>query len=358
VVKDEKGFEVDAAPRSGLLAFPGDRVRVEVGTPAWAHRRRHGPGRRALEAVIVAVLERGTQSLLGRYHASHKRAWVTPKDPGVVPALDVALRADVPEGAMVAVDIGPHPGVVTGEIVHVWPDADAPRAVIEQLVYERDLPREFPAPVLEEAARCPDDIPSEERARRLDLRDLEVVVIDPADARDHDDAVSWEPRREGGGRLGVHIADVSWYVRPGSLLDAEARARGVSVYLTDRVLPMLPPRLSADLCSLLKGKDRLARTIFLELGADGAVEGGEMRETVIRPTVSLSYEDAWTAMQDAGSRLPHAQTLHAMDALARTLRRRRFEGGSLDFQFPETKVILDAAGEPERIEQRMGDPSH
>lgn len=357
VLEDAEGRTYPIAPREGLPAFPGDRVKAELSTPSWAHRhRRRGPP--MMEANLVSVLERGCTTLLGHYRESRQRAWVVPKDKDLLPPIEVELKAGLAEGTLVAVDLGRNPGLVTGTIAATWGHPDAPASVIEQLVYERDLPRAFPAPVLAEAARLPDRVPKEEAARREDLRGLEVIVIDPADARDHDDAVSWEPAGRGGGRLGVHIADVSWYVRPGSALDAEARARGVSVYLTDRVLPMLPPRLSADLCSLMAGQDRLALSVFLDLDHDGRVLHGDLRETVVRPAVSLSYEEAWTMMQDARSRHPQAKGLHALHAITTKLRERRFTDGSLDFNFPETKVILGRDGEPAEIRQRLGDPSH
>jgi len=289
VVRDENGDNFEVAPRPGLLAFPGDKVRVELSSPKWARFRRRRP---FVEANIVEVLERGQRALLGRYRVSNKRAWVIPKDRAVIAPLEVELRAGVPEGAMVAVDLGKNPGIINGTVAAVWTDPDAPHAVIEQLIYERDLPREFPQAVLHEAAGFPDQIPEEEMRGRLDLRGLELIVIDPSDAKDHDDAVSWEPATGGGGRLGVHIADVSYYVRPGTALDREACARGVSCYLTDRVLPMLPPRLSADLCSLQEGRDRMARTVFIDYDSGWRVTGGEMAESVIRPAALFSYEEA------------------------------------------------------------------
>ncbi len=211
---------------------------------------------------------------------------------------------------------------------------------------------------LAEADRFPDRIEPAELARREDLRGLEVIVIDPADAKDHDDAVSWEPEPGGGGRLGVHIADVSWFVRPGSALDSEALARGVSAYLPDRVLPMLPPRLSGDLCSLVEGKDRLARTVFIEYDSRGNTRGGRICESVIRPAAGLDYDTVWGLLSDAGARHPRAAALRAMDEFAQVLRRRRFAAGSLDFNLGERKVELDAQGEPARVSMRRTNRAH
>jgi len=355
VVDDEAGNSYDVSPRHGLLVFPGDRVRVELGKPKWMHGRRF---RERMEATVVDVLKRSGRMLLGKYQTSAKRAWVVPRDAEAIPPFEVEPKPGVPEGAVVAVDLGTNPGMVNGTVAAVWEDSGSARSLIEQYIYESGLPREFSRDTLREAEAFPDLLSSEEMGKRRDLRDLEVIVIDPADARDHDDAVSWEPEPDGSGRLGVHIADVSHYVRPGSALDSEARARGVSCYLPDRVIPMLPERLSADLCSLLAGKDRPARTVFLEYAPDGKLLRGEMCASVIRPAASLSYEGVWDAIKDGKSAGKQAGPLRAMDEIAQGMRRRRFANGSLDFDFPETKVKLDEHGEPSEIFRKRGNRAH
>ena len=350
MVTDEQGNTFDVAPRQGLAVFPADRVRVELSAPDWANKRRRGR-ERFMEATITEVLERGRSAFLGRYRTSGTRAWVTPNDWQAVDPMEVELKKGIPDGALVAVETGRNPGLVTGRIAEYWVDPDAGPALIEQIIYELDLPREFPQRVMDESFAAPDRIPKDELESREDLRGLKVVVIDPADAKDHDDAVSWEPAPDGGGRMGVHIADVSWFVRPGSALDAEAYARGVSAYLPDRVLPMLPPRLSSDLCSLLAGKDRLARTVFLDLAGDGTVRGGEMVRSVVRPTVLMSYEEVQDQL-DGKKTGPYAAYLGQMMEIARAMRKKRYEAGSLDFNFPETKVELDSLGEPSGVATR------
>lgn len=353
---------MEIAPRQGLLVFPGDRVKVELFEPKWARFRRHR--RPPVSASVVEVVERSGRALLGRYRVSSRRAWVVPRESDVLGPLEVEPRRDVPEGAAVAVDLGTSPGVVSGKVAAFWPDPDAPRAVIEQLIYERGLPREFPRAATAEAEGFPGRVPREETRDRSDLRGLEVVVIDPADAKDHDDGVSWEPARGGGGRLGVHIADVSHYVQPGTALDSEASARGVSCYLPDRVIPMLPEKLSADLCSLKEGEDRLARSVFLDLDRDGRAVRGEMVASVIRPAVVLSYDEVWEVIADAeggprrGRAKRFAAALRAMDETAGKMRRNRFEAGSLDFDFPETKVELGPDGEPSAVVRKRGNRAH
>lgn len=353
------GKEHPIAPRQGIPVFPGDRVRAELHRPEWAvFRRGRRPVADVFEAQIIEVMERTGGVVLGRYQSSRQRAWISPKDAEAVMPLEVEVRPDIPEGAMVAVELGNNPAVISGKIVMVWENPGDPRALLEQVIYEKDLPREFPEAVLREAGAFPEGIPAQERARRVDLTRLPVVVIDPADAKDHDDGVSWEPKPGGGGRLGVHIADVSWFVRPGSALDAEAIARGVSVYLPDRVLPMLPPRLSADLCSLLEGKERLARTVFLDIDSEGIVRGGEACESVIKPAAGMSYEEVWGIIEQGDGKHPLSATLKAMDAVATKMRARRFREGSLDFDLPETKVMMAASGEPEKVVLKKTNRSH
>jgi ribonuclease R len=358
-LRSDDGREHPVGPKQGMPVFPGDRVRAELHRPEWAvFRRGRRPVGDVFEAQVIEVTERTGGVVLGRYHASRMRAWISPKDAEAVMPVEVQVRPDIPEGAMVAVELGKNPAMISGKIVMVWENPDDPRAVLEQVIYEKDLPREFPGEVLREAGAFSENIPADERARRTDLTRLPVVVIDPADAKDHDDGVSWEPRPGGGGRLGVHIADVSWFVRPGSALDAEAIARGVSVYLPDRVLPMLPPRLSADLCSLLEGKERLARTVFLDIDSGGVVQGGEACESVIKPAAGLSYEEVWAVIGGGEGRHPLEATLKAMDAVATKMRERRFREGSLDFDLPETKVNLGANGEPETVTLKKTNRSH
>lgn len=359
-LRDDAGREYPVGPRLSVPAFPGDRVKAELVKPDWAHYRRgrRGSMESPIEASIVEVVSRGRGTIIGKYHTTKSRAWISPRDAGAVAPLEVEVRSDVAEGAMVAVEVGRHPGIFSGKIVQSWGDPDAGRAQLEQVIYERELPREFPPAVLAEAEAFPGEVPREEISRRRDLRGLEVVVIDPADAKDHDDAVSWEPRPGGGGRLGVHIADVSWFVRPGTALDAEAITRGVSVYLPDRVLPMLPPRLSGDLCSLLEGKDRMARTVFLDIDAAGRVTGGEECASVIRPSSGMSYGEAWECIEGRDRKHPRAGVLVAMDALAGRMRKRRFDNGSLDFDLPETKVVLDKRGEPTGVELKRTNRSN
>jgi ribonuclease R len=220
------------------------------------------------------------------------------------------------------------------------------------------LPARFPDPALEAAARCRAPGPLERRGR-LDLRERLVFTIDPEDARDHDDALSW--RRLGRGRheVGIHIADVSHYVLAGDALDREAERRGVTCYLPGEAVPMLPARLSADLCSLVPGQDRLALSVVAELDERGELLDYGFHETVIRSRHRLHYGQVQEALE---RRTPFPADLQeaceALWGIGRALRSRRWARGALDLEVPETKAWVDPHGVPLRIERRPHLQSH
>ncbi len=216
----------------------------------------------------------------------------------------------------------------------------------------------FPPAAEAEAAAFHD--PGERECRgREDRRDDRVATIDPADARDHDDALAVRPAGEGRFEVGIHIADVSWYVRPGSALDAEARARGTSCYLPGGVVPMLPERLSGDLCSLREGADRLALSVFATLDARGELHGYRFAETVIRSRARLTYEQVQAALE-GGTRLPEGlqAPVEQLLRLARVLRARRFRVGALQLESAEVRAEVDERGEPLRLVRRPHFESH
>jgi ribonuclease R len=231
-----------------------------------------------------------------------------------------------------------------GEIVEVL--GRTGRASVEMLAIARryGLSMEFPEDVDAEANALAASIPQSETRSRLDLRDEECFTIDPEDARDFDDAVSLRMDTEGNFVLGVHIADVSHYVREGSALDQEALRRGTSVYMVEGVFPMLPERLSNHLCSLNEGQDRLTYSVILTISPRGAVRDFQIAKTVIHSRKRFTYEEV-QAILDGGDG-PHDETLGRMKALAGILMKKRFREGSVDFAVPEVKYILDATGYP------------
>ncbi|HXS83919.1 MAG TPA: VacB/RNase II family 3'-5' exoribonuclease [Methylomirabilota bacterium] len=216
----------------------------------------------------------------------------------------------------------------------------------------------FPSPALAEAAAWHEPTARELKGRE-DHRDDTVVTIDPKDARDHDDALGVRALGGGHHEVGVHIADVSWYVRPGSALDAEARARGTSCYLPGGVVPMLPERLSGDLCSLREGADRLALSVFATLDESGRLHGYRFAATVIRSRAKLSYEQVQAELDGDEPLAPALQEpLATLMKLARQLRARRLAVGALQLESVEVKAVVDEKGETLRLERRPHLESH
>jgi ribonuclease R len=225
------------------------------------------------------------------------------------------------------------------------------------IIRKYHLPTEFPKPVIEEAERIPQTVAEEMFEGREDLRNKFIVTVDPDDARDFDDAIDVERIPGGGWKLGVHIADVAAYVTPGSALDREARKRGNSVYLPDRVIPMLPERLSNGVCSLNPDVNRLTHSVFLEFSRDGRTKQARFARTVIRSARRLTYREAYAILKTK----PNDQLgerLHVAWELAAVLRKNRFRDGSLDLDFPEVKVRLDKEGKPIQLERIENDESH
>ena len=244
-----------------------------------------------------------------------------------------------------------------GAIVEVLGRADAPGVDMLAIIRKYDLPTEFPRKVLDEANKIPQTVDERKLDGREDRREKFIVTIDPDDARDFDDAIDVEKLDNQGWRLGVHIADVSAYVTPGSELDREARRRGNSVYLPDRVIPMLPERLSNGVCSLNPGVDRLTFSVFVEFDKTGRAKNTRFARTVIRSARRLTYKEAFAILQ-AKANDELSRRLHVAWELASLLRRKRFEHGSLDLDFPEVKVYLDQNGAPVRLERVENDESH
>ena len=226
------------------------------------------------------------------------------------------------------------------------------------------LPKAFPPAVLAEARAVAKRKTSEaelKREGRLDLRRQFIFTCDPETARDYDDALSLEKDRKGNLVLGVHIADVAHYVKPGSALDREAYRRGTSVYLCDRVVPMLPEELCNGVCSLVPDEDRLAFSVFLTFDKNGEVVKRSFSKSVIRSKARVTYEQVMAVIRgksDARIASREAKTIRAISALAQQIRAKRFAAGALDIEIPEAEVILDSNGEMTGLVTRPYDESH
>src|SRR5881392_1043652 len=359
----EKPGEADifvAAENTGT-AMHSDRVVVRITRdPAYARAK----GRR--EGRVIRILERAQDTIVGTLQHSRNFYYVIPDDPRIVHDVYVQVppRAPLPKvptrGDKVVVrleawesrHVNPE-----GDIIELLGPASAPGVDMLSIIRKYHLPTDFPRDVLDEVNRISETVDARKLDGREDLRKKFIITIDPDDARDFDDAIQIEKIDNGGWQLGVHIADVAAYVEPGSALDREARRRGNSVYLPDRVMPMLPERLSNGVCSLNPDVDRLTHSVLIEFDKNGRAKKAGFARSVIRSAKRLTYKEAYAILQ-AKRNGELSRRLHTAWELASLLRRKRFEQGSLDLDFPEVKVHVDADGKPTRLERVENDQSH
>ncbi len=352
-------------------AMDGDRVRATLKLGAAPGYRRRSKGKRPApadlqpEVRVEEILERrhgrwvGIYRAIGRYGMmlgdgrsapEHVRLLDAPP-PGLLAGMSVVVEPqDYPRGSSEA----------TGRVLQVlgWPQEAG--VAITALLHRYDLADSFPPEVLAETLALPEIINAQERSRREDWRERCVITIDPASARDFDDAISLRRLPSGSWELAVHIADVSHYVRPGSALDREAESRGNSTYLPDRVLPMLPPRLCDDLCSLREGEDRRTCLCLMEINALGKVYKTRFSRALIRSRRRLDYAAALAVLEGRGSTGEAEVDAMLLEAhkLASLLRRKRFEQGALELDMPELRVLVDERGKPCGVETEHSDISH
>ena len=330
-------------------AMHQDTVQITV-KPGQSGKRREG--------AVNRIVKRGTDRIVGLYQESRNFGFVIPDNERYtrdifVPKEDSGGAVNGHKVVVELVSYGTDRKSPEGKVVEILGHISDPGTDILSIVKGYDLPVEFPEKVMRQAERVPDRISEADMQGRTDLRDVQMVTIDGEDAKDLDDAVSLEMN---GGQyiLGVHIADVANYVQEGSALDREAFERGTSVYLVDRVIPMLPRRLSNGICSLNEGQDRLALSCIMTIDQRGKVLDHVIAETVIRVDRRMTYTSVKKILeeQDAEESARYEEIVpmfQRMQELAGLLRARRRARGSIDFDFPETKVILDEKGEPVKI---------
>lgn len=330
-------------------AMHQDTVQITV-KPGQSGKRREG--------AVNRIVKRGTDRIVGLYQESRNFGFVIPDNERYtrdifVPKEDSGGAVNGHKVVVELVSYGTDRKSPEGKVVEILGHISDPGTDILSIVKGYDLPVEFPEKVMRQAERVPDRISDADMQGRTDLRDVQMVTIDGEDAKDLDDAVSLEMN---GGQyiLGVHIADVANYVQEGSALDREAFERGTSVYLVDRVIPMLPRRLSNGICSLNEGQDRLALSCIMTIDQKGKVLDHVIAETVIRVDRRMTYTSVKKILeeQDAEESARYEELVpmfQRMQELAGLLRARRRARGSIDFDFPETKVILDEKGEPVEI---------
>lgn len=333
-------------------ALHGDRVIVQL--QALRKKKNNTP-----TGEVVQVLERGSESLVGTVEYDGDFYFLIPDDERIhvdflIPPRRLEGAAD---GDKVVTrlyrwdDPLKSPEV---EVVQILGRAGSSMVEFTSILHEFKLRREFPAAVESEAAKAAKTISQAEKKRRLDLRQHDVITIDPVDAKDFDDALSLEILPDGNYLLGVHIADVSHYVSESSALDTEALQRGNSTYLVDGVVPMLPEVLSNNLCSLVPHKDRLTYSVMMEFSPRGAVKRYEIRESIIHSQRRFTYEEVQQIID--GSEGDYRELLLNLHKLATILRKRRYQSGGIDFDTTEIKFILDEQKRPvEAIIKRRTD---
>jgi ribonuclease R len=376
-------------PEDTGVALPGDRVLARI----FPGRKGRRPGEKI--GGVVRVLERERDTIVGNLRRGRREFVVQPDDPRFSYEIAVGDPAKsglspVPkEGDKVVVKLGdwkrrqdPLSGTLTARLGRTH----EPRAELLGIFLKYELATEFPADVEREAAAIPDRVQPHDLGHRLDYRERAVFTIDPDDAKDFDDALSYELLDGGEVKVGIHIADVSHYVLPGTALDREAQRRGNSTYLVGVVIPMLPEKLSNGLCSLVEAQDRLCKAVFLTFGKNGRIRETTFANTVIRSRKRLTYKQAFAfifendlariralplppkhqtgstgrALRDlSDAELVDLQSwVRALWRIAGRLRKERMAEGSLDLDMPETKIFVDEQGYADRLEKIEHDESH
>jgi ribonuclease R len=336
-------------------AMDGDRVVVVI------DRRPRG---RNPEGRVVEILKRARETVVGTFHRIKRMSFVRPLSEKLEQEVMIpgAETGDAEEGDVVVVRLrsfGDRRSKPSGVVEKVLGPLSDPGVDILAIVHAFGLSLEFPPEVLLAAEETAPARVAEPGAERVDRTDLLCFTIDPADAKDHDDALSLERRPDGSVEVGVHIADVSHFVLPGDPVDREAAARGTSVYLVDRVIPMLPAVLSSDVCSLMVDQPRFAISLFVVLDREGRVHERRYERTTIRCRYALSYEDAQAILDGQDSSDDElGDALRGLDDHARGIREERRARGALDLDLPEAKVVLDEAGLPLDIQRREREESH
>lgn len=341
-------------------ALNGDKVIARIKRPA-GFDTRTGTKFRA-EGEVIRILQRHVQHVVGTFESSKYFGFVVPDDKKF--GSDVFIAKEHFNGARngmkVLVELISWPQKTRsaeGKVTQLIGFKDSPGVDILSIIFGHNLPQSFPAEVLEAAERIPEKISGEEIAKRRDLRDLLMITIDGEDAKDLDDAVSVQRLENGNYLLGVHIADVGHYVQEDSALDKEALERATSIYLVDRVIPMLPQKLSNGVCSLNAGEDRLALTCMMEVDQKGIVVAHEIFESVIHIDFRMTYKNVTKILVEQDETLCAQYQvllpiLKEMEALQGILERKRMRRGAIEFHAPESKVVLDKKGRPIRIEWR------
>ena len=359
VLTPEQEDDVYVKASMSRHALNGDLVRVNVIREADKLK-----GKRR-EGQVVEILQRSGSPFVGIYHTVGSQAWVLMQSRN--------MPYDIEVDAEQAASMGAQSGMKVSAVVDSWDRKDiCPKGHLTDvlgepgkndtemhaILAEFNLPYKFDPEVENAADRISDTIGEKEMKGRKDFRPVFTFTIDPADAKDFDDALSFRPLENGNFEVGVHIADVSHYVTPGSPVDKEARNRGTSVYLVDRTVPMLPEKLCNKLCSLRPDEDKLCFSAVFEISPRASVKSSWIGRTAIRSNYRLSYEQAQAIIESSedGS-APRSEELKkavlTLNSLAKSLKSKRFKAGAVDFNRPEMKVEVDSEGKPVRVYEKI-----
>ena len=340
VITDDDGEVINVAERNSMHALNGDRVRVNIA----ARRRGAEP-----EAEVIEIIEKKPQTFIGTLKVEKHFGYLLTDSKFL--ATDIFIpKAKLKGGktgdkAVARItewkDDEKNP---SGEVIDILGKAGENNAEIHAILAEYDLPYRYPVAVEKAADKIDANITPEEVAKRIDMRDVLTFTIDPADAKDFDDALSFRPLSKDRFEVGVHIADVTYYVHPDTIIDKEAQKRATSVYLVDRVVPMLPEHLCNGICSLRPDEDKMAFSVLFEMDESGKVYDYKIARTVIRSKRRFSYEEAQSVIELGMGDCVEA--ILTLDRTAKSLRRQRYEDGSVDFDRAEVQFDLTKEGKP------------
>ena len=328
-------------------ALHNDRVMAEIVTPATDDRRAEGK--------VIKIIKREVTRVVGLFQENKSFGFVVPDDKKFNQDIFIPKRffsgAKNDDKVVCEITVWPQENrKPEGKIIEVLGQKGERGVEIDSIIRAHGLPEEFPKKVIDEANHVAEQDLADEIARRVDLRDLNIFTIDGEDAKDLDDAISIEELSNGNYKLGVHIADVTHYVKEKSKLDKEALKRATSVYLVDKVIPMLPKQLSNGVCSLNPFEDKLTLSCFMEIDSDGKVVNSDIAETVINSKARMTYTEVSDILEKDDEKLKKTFAAQVDDfikaeKLARILMKRRQRRGAIDFDFPEAKIILNGNGE-------------
>ncbi len=330
-------------------ALHGDLVRVAVTQEKTGQAKRRS-------GEVIAILERSTRPFVGILHIVGKQAWVLMSSKTMPYDIAVPIPEGGERGMKVAAVVdgwergesGPH-----GHVVDILGQPGENDTEMHAILAEFGLPYRFEKEVENAADKIPEQITDKDRAHRRDFRKVLTFTIDPADAKDFDDALSFRRLENGNYEVGVHIADVTYYVQPGSAVDKEAQARGTSVYLVDRTVPMLPEKLSNKLCSLRPNEEKLTFSAVFELTPQAKVLNPWIGRTHIISDYRFDYDTAQQILEAGVADSPINDALITLNGLALKLRKRRFQNGAVNFERPEMKVEVDESGKPVGVHQKI-----